>query len=42
MDINLWDVFIGMIMVAGAGFAYMCGHSDGCKENACFRVGSKD
>ena len=42
MDVNLLDVAIGVIAVGGAWFAYMCGHSDGCKTNACFRKGAAE
>jgi hypothetical protein len=37
MEVNLLDVFIGVVAAGGAWFAYMCGHSDGCKTNSCFR-----
>ena len=42
MDVNLLDVFIGVVAAGGAWFAYMCGHSDGCKTNGCFRKGAAE
>ena len=35
------NIFIALVMIGSLIVAYMCGHSDGCKTNACFR-GSKD
>ena len=35
------NIFIGLLAIAALVIAYMCGVSDGCKTNACFR-GSKD
>ena len=30
------------LMMGGLYVAYMCGRSDGCKTNACFRGSNKD
>ena len=35
------NIFIGLLAIAALVIAYMCGVSDGCKTNACFR-GGKD
>jgi len=35
------NIFIGLIAVASLVVAYMCGVSDGCKKNGCFRGSNK-
>lgn len=34
---NSMDLFIWAVAVVAVVFAYMCGISDGCKKNGCFR-----
>lgn len=38
----MFNIFMTVVVIGGLFVAYMCGHTDGCKTNACFRSGGSD
>lgn len=33
----MFNIFMTVVVIGGLFVAYMCGYTEGCKINACFR-----